>query len=235
MTAIDRIVKLYQQLFPTGRAFRLYENGNNLRFHTAIANGRAKFNNDTKSTLESLLPDNSHFTVDDATDWERRLGMVSSPLVDLETRKAAIFRKMASPGVNPARSGAAWLEYQLQQAGFDVYVYENRFPSYPSGWERITPEEFNANIFEEVEHGVFEHGQLQHKYYYNSIIANSIDNDVDVENFNNITDFGASFFIGGPTFGTYANVLATREIEFRTLVIGQKQTQAIAFAFINLI
>lgn len=203
--------------------------------HQALAVSEAKLYTDTKSTLSSLLPDNDEFTEDDATDWERRLGLVSNPLVDLADRKAAIRRKMASPGVNPAKSAAKWLEYQLQEAGFDVYVYENIIDLYPTGYERINPAGFNASILTDLEYGEPEYGEIEYGAYFNYIVANSIDNDEDVALFNGIQDFATSFFIGGSTFGTYANVDADREAEFRQLILSQKQTQNIAFCYINFI
>lgn len=213
----------------------MYSGGNSERMHQALAVSEARLYNDTKSTLSSLLPDNDNFTEEDATDWERRLGLTSSSLVPLEDRKAAIRRKMASPGVNPAKSAAKWLEYQLQQAGFDVYVYENIIDLYPTGYERISPGEFNANILTDLEYGDPEYGELEYGAYFNYIVANSIYNEEDVATFNGIQDFATSFFIGGATFGTYANVLATREAEFRQLILSQKQAQNIAFCYINFI
>lgn len=235
MSILDKYVKLSRQLFPTGRAFRMYTNGNSERLHKALAISEARAYEDIKSTLDSLLPDNDNFTADDATDWERRLGLISNPLVPLQDRKAAIYRKMGSPGINPARSGAKWLEKQLRDAGFDVYVHENIFPAYPSGYERRTPGQINASILSQLQYGDFEYGYMEYGYYFNYIIANSILNKEDTDLFNWITDFGCSFFICGKTLGTYANVLASREPEFRQLVLGQKQTQDIAFCYLNFI
>lgn len=235
MSIKDKYLKLKRQLFPTGRAFRLYSDGNSERLFKALAIQEAQTFNDIKSTLFSLIPDNINFDEDDATDWERRLGLISNPLVSLEDRKLAIYRKMASPGVNPARSGAKWLEKQLQDAGFNVYVYENIFPDYPSGYERYTPGEINNNILSDCNHGMFNHGGFRHGSFYNYIVANSIYNSEDIKKFNNITDFACSFFICGSTIGTYATVLETREAEFRQLILSQKQVQDIAFCYVNFI
>jgi len=235
VSTLNKYVKLARQLFPTGRAFRMYSESNNERLHSALAVSEARLYEDAKSTLLSIIPDNNSFTEEDATDWERRLGLTSSSLVPLQDRKAAILRKMASPGVNPARSAAKWLEYQLQEAGFNVYVYENIIPTYPTGYERIHPGEFNASILSDLEFGGPEYGEIEYGGYYNYIVANSVYNDGDVGNFNGISDYACSFFIGGSAFGTYANVLATREAEFRQLILSQKQSQNIAFCYINFI
>lgn len=233
MSILDKFVSLSRQLMPTGRAFRMYSDSNSERLHKALAITESKLYTDTKSTLSSLLPDNDNFTADDATDWERRLGLIYSPSVDLADRKLAIARKLASPGINPARSAAKWLEYQLQAAGFAVYVHENIVALYPSGYERATPGEYNPALLLDLEHGEIEHGEIEHGGYYSYIVANSIYNSEDVANFNAITDYATSFFIGGAVYGSYANVPSIRETEFRQLILVQKQVQSIAFGFIN--
>ena len=53
--------------------------------------------------------------------------MVASPTTSLAVRKAAIARKLGQPGRVKARQSYLYLQKQLQDAGFDVYVYENRF------------------------------------------------------------------------------------------------------------
>lgn len=231
----EKFVKLSRQLFPTGRVFRLFTNGTNERLHKALAVSESRCHIDVKSTFDSLIPDNPRFTEQDAADWARRLGLINNVDVPLSDRKDAILRKMASPGINPARSGALWLEKQLRDAGFDVYVHENIFPAYPTGYYRMAPGEVNPAILNDLEHGEFEHGHVETGSYFNYIIANSILNSEDISLFNSITDFGCSFFICGQTLGTYANVLASREPEFRQLVLGQKQTQAIAFCYLNFV
>ena len=66
----------------------------NLMYALSLSENQAY--NDALAIQNSILPDNAEFTADDATDWERRLGMIISPLVDLELRKLAIRRKNES-------------------------------------------------------------------------------------------------------------------------------------------
>lgn len=231
----DKIVNLGKQLLPTGRAFRAAMDSNMEDLLRGLAKSKVRFHDASVSLLDSLIPDNDNFSADDATDWEARLGLISNPATPLADRKAAILRKMAAPGINPAKGNALWIQYQLQQAGFDVYVYENIFPGYPTGYIRLSPDAINASIFTDVQQGDFEQGQIEQGNYYNYIIANSINNDEDISLFNNKNDFGDSFFIGDSTLGSYASVPASREIEFRQLVLTLKQTQNICYAFINFI
>ncbi len=78
-----KILKQSGGLLPTGRAFRFSEGGNMYKLFKALAVSKAKMYSDTVGLLYSLIPDNPYFTADDATDWERRLGMVSNPATPL--------------------------------------------------------------------------------------------------------------------------------------------------------
>jgi len=227
-------LKLSGILFPTGRAFRIHEGSNKERFFTAFSDVENEFFNDVMSTLDSLLPDNDNFTSEDATIWETRLGLITNLATPLADRKLAILRKMASPGVNPAKAHYLWLQQQLQDAGFAVYVHENKFPSYPSGYTRVEPSTLNPSIFSDVEQGMFEQGQVQQGGYYKSVVANSIYNSEDI-GFNFGNDFGGVFFIGSSTIGNYVNVLASRELEFRQLLLSLKQINTAAILFINFV
>lgn len=233
LTTEEIFVKLGKQLLPTGRAFKAGDGSNTELLLIALAKSKTRLHDASLSFLDSLIPDNDNFTAEDATEWELRFGLISNPLTLLADRKAAILRKMAAPGLNPAKGHYLWLQEQLQQAGFNVFVYENIFPGYPTGKVRLTPGDINTGILTPAQHGTFEHGSVQHGSYFNYIIANSMVNDEDVAQFNNVTDFGASFFIGGSTLGSYANVLGVREQEFRQLVLTQKQVQNTVFAYID--
>jgi uncharacterized protein YmfQ (DUF2313 family) len=99
----DKIITLTKQLYPTGRAFKMPVNGYFEKLHKALAVSEAQAYEDAISIKYSLLPDNNNFTADDATDWERRLGLPYSPSSTLSDRKAAILRKLQQPGTNPAK------------------------------------------------------------------------------------------------------------------------------------
>lgn len=232
----NKLVKLSRQLLPTGRAFRMYAASNMERLYKAFSRTEAAAYRCVTSILYSILPDNDQFTEDDATDWERRLGLVSNPLVPLVDRKAAILRKMQAPGLNPARGHYLWIQQQLQDAGFDVYVYENIFPVYPTGYTTVNPADLDPGILSDVQQGDFQEGDFQQGGYINHMVVNSIENSIDIH-FDIGAGLSATFFIGaGPnTLGVSANVLATREKEFRQLITNLKQTQNVAILFIDYI
>lgn len=235
MTTEEKIVAIKKQLLPTGRAFRAANESYLHGLLRATAISEAQVYEDSIAILYSLLPDNSNFSSDDATDWERRLGMITNLATPLADRKAAILRKMRAPGTQPAKGHYLYIQQQLQLAGFNVYVHENLFPTYPTGNESVAPNSIYGNAnFVQTQYGQAQYGQRRYGGYYNNIIANSLDQDRDI-GFNVGSSFACTFFIGGQTLGTYANVTASREQEFRQLILNLKQTQLIGFLFINYI
>ena len=149
----------------------------NLMYALSLSENQAY--NDALAIQNSILPDNAEFTADDATDWERRLGMIISPLVDLELRKLAIRRKMNHPGDIKARQHFLYIEGQLRAAGFDVYVYENRFPYGGSYYTRTLFDIIGGVGIDDLQHGDSQHGDSQHGGTYSNIIANYIDEVID--------------------------------------------------------
>lgn len=226
------LVNLSRQLLPTGRAFRMFKDSDMEALFRALSRSEADAYDVAVSIKNSMFPDNDQFTADDATDWERRLGMANNPLTDLELRKMAIQRKMAAPGRNPAKGHYLWIQQQLQDAGFNVYVYENMFPAYPSGWTTVQPGDINPAILSEAQFGDIQFGDFQFGYYINHLIVKSLDNSEDV-GFDLGSGLESTFFIGGSPLGTYATIPATREKEFRQLVLTLKQVQNIAILFIT--
>lgn len=232
-TTEEIILTLTKQLYPTGRAFRLPAGGYGEAMHKAGATCEALAWDAAISTLDSMLPDNPRFTEDDATDWERRLAITTNSGLPLENRKLAIKRKMGAPGPNPAKGNYLYLQGQLQAAGFNVWVHENLFPSYPSGWESINPaDEYGTANLKENRHGQFRHGQRNHGLKWNNLIVNSLSQEVD-NGFNLGGTLACTFFIGGQVLGTYADVPAEREVEFRRLILTIKQVQTVGMLFIN--
>lgn len=232
MSVLDKIKVLSRQLYPTGRAFKMPVGSFFEKLNTGLAQGEKRFYDDALSTLDSAIPDNSDFTADDATDWERRLGLITNDAVSLENRKLAIIRKMNHPGAIPARQHYLYLQGQLQAAGFDVYVFENRFPSYGGTYDTQTPQEVTGSSAVGIQHGDAQHGDFQHGTELFDIVANSLDPDIDAV-FNIGSSLRCTFFIGGNPLGTFADVDVERETEFRQLILKIKPVQTVAYLFIN--
>jgi uncharacterized protein YmfQ (DUF2313 family) len=229
----DKLLLLTKQLYPTGRAWKLPFDGVFERLHKALIISEAQAYTDAVSTHDCILPDNANFTTQDAYDWETRLGLIHNESISLADRMLAIKRKLNQPGVAPAKSNWRYLEKQLRAAGFDVYVHENRFDDYPTGYITMTPFELtgDTSFVVSVQHGDFQTGDYQHGGLYSKFVANHIDEATDWSY--DITNLRKTFYIGGVTAGDFANVDATRKNEFRQLILTIKPTHTVGFLLIN--
>lgn len=224
----DIIQRLTRRLYPKGRAFRFPVDGYMDRLHKALAISESAAYSAAVGFKDGLIPDNDNFTIDDATLWERRLGLIVNPASTFADRKDSILRKMKFPGRSPARQHWRWLERQLQSAGFDVYVHENI-----NGDDPVTVSG-DGSIFESTNHGEINHGEGDHGGHFNNIIANSITQEGDYS-FVIGLNYRSTFFIGGAVLGTQANVSQSREQEFRQLILKVKPVKNVGFLFINYI
>ncbi len=229
----QRILNLTKSLFPQGRAFRIPFGSILERFFKALAISEDKAYQEALLIRDSLLPDNDNFTEQEATKWERRLGLITNPLTSLADRKLALIRKINHPGTIKARQHFLYLQGQLRNAGFDVFVHENRFPDGGGGFETKTPNEIIGISGEAVHSPDIQHGQIQHGSGFSEKIANSIDPAIDA-NFRIGDNFKFTFFIGGIVVGDFASIPASREKEFRQMVLRIKPVQSIAFLFLTL-
>lgn len=230
LSIADKFLNLTKQLYPTGRAFNIPEFGTLENLHKAIIETDVQTYSDAVSVLNSILPDNEFFTEEDATDWERRLGLITNSIVALEDRMAAIRRKMRYPGNNPAKEHYLYIESQLQLANFPVYVYENRFPGYPDGYVTMTPIELGAPLdsLTYLQHGKIQHGDVQHGYVWNNKIANHIDEELDLP-FSVGDNLRSTFYLSGNPIGSAVDIPIERKTEFRQLVLKIKPSQTVAF------
>lgn len=233
MTLLQILIKLTKQLYPTGRAFRMADSSFRRRAHEALAHSEQRAYEDSLSTFDSTIADNPNYIAEDATSWERRLGLITNQAVPLSDRKAAINRKYNHPGTTPARSNYRYIEGQLQAAGFNVYVTENRFPDGFGGYTTKTPEEFSGETFPVVQLGDAQLGDFQLGDVIYPICVNNLDERLD-ELFNIGNSFVCTFFISDP-YGAFADVPAIRKDEFRQLILKAKQTQAVAILLVNYI
>ncbi len=235
MTDVDEILKLTRQLYPKGRAFAIPVDSDIEKLHEGLAISEAQAYNDALAIFDSMLPDNENFTAQDATDWERRLGMVQNPSVSLDDRKLAITRKMQHPGTVKARQHFLYVEGQLQAAGFNVFVFENRFDDGGGGIETRDPLVVNGGVGGITpQMGDFQMGDKQMGPSYDNIIVNYIDEETD-KVFNVGDNLRSTFFIGANPVGDFADVSIDRKDEFRQLILKLKPVQAVGYLFINYI
>lgn len=231
----DILLKLEKQLLPEGRAFKMPHSGIFEKLLKGLNVTLAQAYTDAISIQDSMIPDNANFTAQDATQWERRLGIWGNAATSLSLRKAAILEKMAYPGSNAPRCSASYLESQLRLAGFDVRIYENRF--FISGsWVSLNPSTVLGFGTGTAAYGMFGYGELGYNDSIGAsgvnIIANYIEEAKD-NMFVNAPNFNSTFFISGATISTFATVPATRKDEFRQLVLALKPIQAIGYAVVT--
>lgn len=250
MIVIDSVISLVRQLFPTGRAFRMKDDGAKLIDSTSI--GQTQLHNDILSTLDSILPDNDNFTESDAYQWEVRLGMIVNPDLDLEVRKQSIIRKMNHPGDIPARQSADYLEGQIHASGFDegIHVYENvnnwsieQILSVTSdnqmGIHQMGIHQMGSVYTFHTRFNKFQMGNAQmgtHQMgsnYWEDCIVNNIYEIKDKYYY--INDNSRTFVICGDVFGEFGNIDGTRKEEFRQLVLKIKPVKSVAIVLLNYI
>ena len=234
LSLVGILSNLASQLYPIGRVFHMTKNGVMDILHTAINRNFIRLTNDAQSTIDSNIPDNSDFNIDDCYLWEYRLGIVTNINLSIYERRAAILRKVSRGRNVPARQSPSYIEYQLQLAGFNVYVHENRFLE--NGiWIYKTPYQITSTGANSVQHGgVFQHGiGAEHGAKGTQLIANSFKEN---ESFSvSEKSLWATFFIGGEVLGSFASVPVNRIEEFRELVLTLKPAHTIAFTFIIII
>lgn len=222
----QQILNLTKRLYPTGRAFRLAIGSQWEQVHLALRETELDAYNNAIGILNKILADNPNFTADDASDWERRLGIAADINTSLDDRKAAILRKYSHPGNILGRQSASYVEGQLQEAGFNVFVHEN-----PTG---IDPSDFITGVALNFagENAFFGSDAVFGAGTSDFLVVNSLDPSID-QNFNLGSDFRNAFFIGGATLGDFSNVPTNRETEFRQLILTLKPVHLAAVLLIN--
>ncbi len=237
--AEDTILELSKQLYPEGRAFKMPAGGTFNKLHKALAKSEGKAYNDAVAILNDILPDNALFTVEDARQWERRLGIIANESTPLADRKMAIRQKMAYPGSTAPRCSAEYITEQLQAAGFNVKVYENIFLPGPV---TMTPGEILGITTGDSELAMFELGEVELGEGWSdsgiTIIANHLEEDVDASFAIPPDNYRSTFFIGNPdglTPSPFVDVPLARKDEFRQLILQLKPQQTVGFMFVNYI
>ena len=117
------------KLNPDGVAFAMPKGGVYDMLMAAINQTMAQVEEDAYSILLSMIPDNDTFSYADAVFWYRELGLYNGFTDDthLAEMKAAIYQKQSFALAPLNMQSPAFIQAQLQAAGFPVYIYPNRF------------------------------------------------------------------------------------------------------------
>jgi len=219
------------KLYPTGRAWYMKKGGVFDRIHKAIDRSFIRLLEDGRYTLDSVFPDNENFDINDCRLWEYRLGLITNETLSVSVRREAIRRKIAYPNNVKARQHPLFIQSQLQSAGFNVWIHENKF--FEGGeWVYKTPAQITSTSITVTQHGgdTQHGGGTQHGFTGFDVIANQARPN---ESFSvNDESLWATFFIGGEILGDAAIVPESRQIEFRELVLKLKPAHTVVFTFI---
>jgi len=240
--------RLSRALYPRGRAFKMPYATNDsppsggflARLHKALSLSENRAFSAALGVLDSAIPDNPNFDADDATNWERALGIYSAVGTTLPDRILAIKTKMNFPGTTAARQHYSFIEDELQAAGFNVFVYENRFlTGSPPAYTTKTPTEVYGSAIGEASLGNFNLGETNLGSSWAddgvSIIANYIEESKDAA-FGFGNNLRSTFYVSAPFvagFASFADVTAVRKDEFRQLLLQLKPVQSVGILFIE--
>jgi hypothetical protein len=232
----DIFVKQARQLYPNGRAWKLPFGGTLEKLHKGLARSDERLIAAANSLKDSSLPHNANFDEGDAVVMEAWLGLTVSPGVDLAMRVKAIIRKLNFPGTIRPRQNWRYMQAQLQKAGFNVYVYENRFDDGSGGFVTMTPADVLGIPIGSATLGSFDLGEADLGESWAtagiSLVANSISAEIDAH-FAIGSNYRSTFYISSDVIDVFAEVDARREAEFRKLIHQCKPNQAVGFLFVN--
>ncbi len=236
MNLADKFISLTKQLFPTGLAFHIFPKSWKEAYYKAINIQQQSAYVAVSNINRKLLPDNSEFDETEADKWERALAITPSQGATIQERRDEIARKLAHPGPYLNRQSKEYLQAQLDAAGFNCKVYENRFDDGVGGHETKSPfevfgvDETLPTSQDQLGDSQLGGSQLGAKWKY--LIVNSVENEKD-QNFDIGLVLGQTFFISGDPITTPATINSNREKEFRRLVLKVKPAQTVAFLNIN--
>ena len=207
------------------------------RLHRALSISFALLWQGVTGVSYAQLPDNPYFTIADCHDWYRRLGIYDSGLVSMAEMMAAIRQRMSFPITPLNKQNYLFIQGQLQAAGFNVNVYENRFASGRTFITK-TPAEIYTGAYPLAEYGSFEYGDTEYGTGEGAdgitVCANYLEPAADATLV--VTNYRSTFFIADPSGITnFASIPVGRETEFRQLLIKLKPIHTVGYLAVNFI
>jgi len=222
----DKIYKLTKQLYPTGRSWWMKIGSVMDLLHDGLNQSESEVVAQAKLIESSLIPDNDYFDDDMAENWMRNLGLIVNG--NLDQKKTAIYNKMAYPNGIVNRQNYRFLERQLRNEGFDVYVIENIFGSPPVA---VDP---RVAIYGGVVYGGVVYSGTGLPGY--SICANYDDESKDDSfEIGSSVNLRSTFFICADPYPNFADVDFARKQEFRQLILKHKPAHTTGILLINYI
>ena len=265
-TPIDSFRKSFvtalKKSLPTGDAFQGEPNTDSHKYHEATSTVFAEALDDFISVQNLTIPKvpvDEDFTIQDLMRLENAYGLLINNSVPTQDRVNSVLQKMRGAFGYEGRSSAQWLQDQLFNAGFEVYVLENKFSDGGGGYETKIPRwEFGDIFLASDEYMGNETPPKEAIMGRNTLtvtsepkIVNSIYPEEDsafdlgdLEDENNPLLKGTFFLTGGTggavgvkgiaDYDSDASIPANRELEFRILVLANKPAHTVALQHIKL-
>lgn len=184
--------------------------------------------NDIGGIYSSIFPGDPNFTIEDARRWYNDLGLYDSGSVSLADMKLAIAQKQSFPFTPLNRQHVGYIQDQLRAAGFDVYVYANKFPG------PLTPGEVMNNTHGRSISGYFQSGQNQYGELDATGAVTKVYNYIEEEKDADVPlELRSILYISGNPITNVATVPAARKIEFRQLILKLKAAPMCAVLFVD--
>lgn len=204
--------QLWQQLYPSGRAFDTSITTNRELIHSVINDSFEKVLLKFDSIITGSIPDNDFISEQEIELLEYKWGIYFTEGLTLEQRKKRLLEQIAYPDQMLCRSNANYIQHELNKNGFDVIVSEN--PDYLA--PGLVMRGKTIQLSENIEHG-FGSSMGGSKF---RIIANSMNPN---ESFNLGGVLWATFFIKINTA-----IIGNKMSEFRELVLRLKPAHLVA-------
>ena len=137
----EKLIAAFKRKFPDSPIWRIPKDGVFDKFIKAIVGDDGTYAQGTLTTavqdavsiLDQMMPDNPNFTLADAHDWYRRLGIPDPGTLDLPTMSAVIMYRLSFPTDPDNELTAAYIQAQLVAAGYtEAIVVKNLTP--PRSW-----------------------------------------------------------------------------------------------------
>lgn len=230
-----QFLDLTNQLYPTGRAWRLFNQNNLQETHRAINDVLITVQEDAYSLIDSIFPDNENFSINDCIFWEGKLGLISNNFLTLDQRKQIILNKISFPRNIKARQSLNYIQKQIELNGFDkIRVYENKFWDINGNLYYQNPKDVLNQAQLETQHGgITQHGNsTQHGDSVFDVIANGI-NDESFSTGGNEFLWATFFIASKDSLYQKGEVDFKRKQEFKELILKLKPAHLVAFTLIN--
>lgn len=227
---------LSRKFQPNGRAWRVQHGTPTDVFYKVHALATGDVADASKGLIDHVIPDTENFNEDDCTVWEKKLGIISAAGASVTDRRAGIRQKWNYPGDEKYRQHLAFVEDQLRLAGYDVHVYENRYPDGAGGYYSLGPSDILGTGTGMAAYGDFGYGELGYgdtlAFTGTTIVADYLEEEFDQYHWGGGV-YDSTFIIAGATIDTFVDVPLARKNQFRQLILQLKQQQAWVYLFVN--